>query len=302
MKKVLVTGGSGLVGKAIESLSPDFVFLSSKDCDLTDYSQTLELFKKIQPDVIIHLAACIGGLYKNMNNGIKMLEDNLLINTHVLKAAHLCGVQEIVACLSSCIFPDGECYLNETMIHNGPPHTSNEGYAYAKRMLEVQCRMYQKKFGRRYFCIIPTNIYGPHDNFNLEDAHVIPTLIHKCFLAKQNGIPFEVRGTGKPLRQFIYSIDIAKLILLLLESDTCENVILSSSSEVSILEVAEIINEHFGNVLITNPSYSDGQYRKTVDNTKLQTIVGPDFEFTDLKQGIKTTVQWFIENYDSLRK
>ena len=93
------------------------------------------------------------------------------------------------------------------MLHNGPPHTSNSGYAWAKRMLEVQSRLYREQFGRNYSCIIPTNIYGPHDNFSLEDGHVIPALIHRCYLAKQRGERFIVKGSGTPMRQFIYSLD-----------------------------------------------------------------------------------------------
>jgi GDP-L-fucose synthase len=134
------------------------------------------------------------------------------------------------------------------MIHNGPPHNSNEGYAYAKRLLEIQCKSYNQQFGSKYICIIPTNIYGPHDNFHLEDSHVIPGLIHRCFLAKQKNEPFVVRGTGKPLRQFIYSIDLAKIIMeLILEYHSTESVIISPSEEHSILNIAEMINSYFNN-------------------------------------------------------
>jgi len=191
MKTVLITGASGLVGSAIKSIeknySYNFVHLDSKSCDLTDYQKTLESFVSIKPDVVIHLAACVGGLFKNMNEKVKMFEDNILINTNVVRASYQCGVDTLIACLSTCVFPDNIGVLNELCLHNGPPHSSNEGYAYAKRMLEVQCKLYQQQFNKRYFCIIPTNIYGPNDNFNLEDSHVIPAFIHKCYLAKQNG-------------------------------------------------------------------------------------------------------------------
>ena len=310
MKSVLVTGGHGLVGNAIKNLERDyrksyyFIFLNSKMCDLTDYNETITLFHAIKPDIIIHLAACVGGLFKNMSQKVKMFEDNLLINTHVIKAAQICGVKDLIACLSTCVFPDQISYpINETMLHDGPPHTSNEGYAYSKRMLEIQCKLYSEEYTLNYNCIIPTNIYGPHDNFNLVDSHVIPALIHKCYLAKQNSIPFEIKGTGKPLRQFIYSLDLAKLIFIILENGVKGNIILSPTEEYSIFEVAKIINSHFDNEILTLPEYSDGQYRKTADNSKLNTILNKiDFEFTDLKTGIDLTVKWFIENYNTLRR
>jgi GDP-L-fucose synthase len=303
-KNVLVTGATGLVGCALKSLQCDgdynFVYINSEICDLKDYNKVCNYFNIIKPEIVIHLAACVGGLFKNMNEKVKMFEDNILINTHVIKAAYECGTQELIACLSTCVFPDERDCLDETMLHDGPPHHSNEGYAYAKRMMDIHCKLYRENFGKRYFCIIPTNIYGPNDNFNLEDAHVIPALIHKCYIAKQQSIPFEVRGTGRPLRQFIYSIDLAKIILQLLESSINENVIISGSDEYSIEQVSIIINKSFGNKLVFNNRYADGQYRKTSDNRKL--IKHINFQFTDLNTGIEQTVEWFISNYNTLRK
>ena len=193
------------------------------------------------------------------------------------------------------------------MLNNGPPHHSNEGYAYSKRMMELHCKLYNETYGTNYICIIPTNIYGPHDNFSLEDGHVIPSLIHKCYLAKKEGIPFEVKGSGRPLRQFIYSMDLAKLIMLILENNELigtgvGNIILSPVEEYSIREVAELINSHFGNEIVFNQSYSDGQYRKTADNSKLKKLLKKvNFEFTDLKDGISQSVNFFITNRDNLR-
>ena len=309
MKTILITGASGLVGSAMRSIAKDynyiFVHFDSKSCDLTDYIQTLDAFKLIKPDIVVHLAACVGGLFKNMNEKVRMFEDNVLINTNVVKAAYHSGVETLIACLSTCVFPDNIGILNETCLHKGPPHDSNEGYAYAKRMLEVQCRLYRQQFNKRYFCIIPTNIYGPNDNFNLEDSHVIPAFIHKCYLAKQNSTPFEVRGTGKPLRQFIFSTDLAVLIMKLLNSDFCDNIILADSKEYSILDVARIINHHFGNEFVVNKNYSDGQYRKTADTTVLTDLIDSrfsDFKFTDFEEGIRITVAWFKKNYNNITR
>lgn len=298
---VLVTGSSGLVGSALipvmEQKGYTCIALTSNTCNLTDYAQVLSFFTRSKPDIVVHLAARVGGLFKNMSDKVRMFEDNILINTHVVKASHECGVRTLVACLSTCVFPDGAVPLTESMLHEGPPHPSNEGYAYAKRMMEVQCRLYSENYpDRRYVCVIPTNVYGPHDNFHLEDSHVVPGLVHRCHLAKQNGVPFEVRGSGNPLRQFIFNGDLAKLIVHVLESGTRKSTVLCDSNEYSIREVAEMINSHFGNKLVFNEQYSDGQYRKTADNSNMKRLV-PDFEFTDLRDGIKQTVHWFLNNY-----
>lgn len=307
MKTVLVTGGSGLVGQAIKQITYDlnsykFIFLSSKDVDLTDSNATRAIFIQYKPNYVIHLAAYVGGLFKNMRYKVDMLETNLLINYNVIHYAHEFGVEKLVACLSTCIFPDKVIYpIREELLHNGPPHFSNDAYAYAKRMLEVQCRAYREQYGDRFFCVIPTNIYGLYDNFHLEDSHVIPGLIHKCFLAKRDNLPFVVSGTGKPLRQFIYSIDLAKLILWAMENFTGDNIILGvpESHEISIGEVAQLIAKEFNyeDHIEFDKSKSDGQYKKTVGVNRLMRLIG-SFDFTPISDGIHKTVKWFIENYD----
>ena len=310
--KVLVTGGTGLVGSALKSISGDyenytFFFLSSKDCDLTNYEKTLNLFQRIRPEFVIHLAANVGGLFKNMNQKVEMYEVNTLINLNVLKCAHEVGVKKCVSCLSTCIFPDKTEYpIDETMLHNGAPHSSNDCYAYAKRMLEVHSKAYKEQYGDNFVCVIPTNIYGPVDNFSLEDGHVIPALIHKCYLAKESGEDFVVRGTGSPLRQFIYSTDLAKLMMWVLEKyEEDGSIILSvgEKDEVSIKDVAMEIGRAFDyeDRIVFDTTFSDGQYKKTADNHKLMNLIG-DFEFIGIEEGIKRSVKWFVENYESCRK
>jgi len=309
-KKILVTGGNGLVGSAIQSIKDEykyeFIFANSQMCDLRNLNDTKYLFKVYKPDYVIHLAANVGGLYKNINQKTEMFEDNLLINLNVIKCCHLFKVKKCIAVLSTCVFPDKIEYpINETSLHNGPPHFSNEGYAYAKRMLEIQCKLYNEQYGDNFICVIPTNIYGPNDNFSLEDGHVIPSLINKCYLAKQKNEPFVIKGSGKPLRQFIYSEDLAKLIMIILEKYTeKESIILSVSEkdEVSIKQVAEIIAETNNvSTLSFDVTSSDGQYKKTADNTRLISFIKEEniiFNFTSIKEGIKQTVKWFNENYD----
>ena len=209
---VLVTGGTGLVGKAIESVvesnkeefeSYSFVFISSKDADLSDLSQTRSLFERVRPRYVIHLAALVGGLFKNLRNNLDFLRVNLAINDNVLKMSHEFEVKKCISCLSTCIFPDKTSYpIDESMIHLGPPHDSNFGYSYAKRMIDILNKGYDNYYKYHkdpnrstdtiFTSIIPTNVFGPNDNFNLEDGHVVPGLIHKAYTAvtdaKQKGL------------------------------------------------------------------------------------------------------------------
>jgi GDP-L-fucose synthase len=305
MQSILVTGGTGLVGNAIRNISHrypnyEFIYISSKDYDLTQMGETIKMFQKYNPKYVLHLAACVGGLYKNMNNKVEMFEKNVSMNYNVVKCAHDFKVKKLIACLSTCIFPDKTTYpINEHMLHEGPPHPSNDAYAYAKRMLEVHCKTYRENFSDNFICIIPTNIYGKYDNFDLENGHVIPSLIHKCFLAKQQNIDFVVRGSGKPLRQFIYSEDLAILILWVFEHYD-ENIILSTheNDEISIEDAARMIARayNYEERIVFDANYSDGQYKKTVCTQKLKDHFS-SFCFTPIEEGIQNTVKWFIENH-----
>ncbi|KAI8068071.1 hypothetical protein BC940DRAFT_340482 [Gongronella butleri] len=317
---ILVTGGSGLVGKAIEwviendkserfgkQAGEQWVFLTSKDGDLRKFEDTKAIFDKYKPTHVIHLAALVGGLFKNMKYKLDFLRENSLINDNVLECSKQAGVKKVVSCLSTCIFPDKTSYpIDETMVHNGPPHESNFGYAYAKRMIDVQNHAYHEQYGCHFTSVIPTNVFGPHDNYNLEDSHVLPGLTHKCYLAKKNNTPFVVGGTGKPLRQFIYSRDLAKLFIWTLrEYQEIDPIILSvgEKDEVSIKDVADAIVKAlaFEGEYSFDTSRADGQFKKTASNDKLMKYI-PDFEFTPFDQAVKESVDWFVENYDTLRK
>ena len=309
---ILITGSNGLVGQAFRNYLQELKLQSlyycptSGEVDLTDYQQTYRYFKQIKPEIVVHLAANVGGLFKNMNFKAEMFDKNLLMNFNVLKASHEVGVKKVISCLSTCIFPDKTTYpINEKMLHDGPPHFSNDAYAYAKRMLDVQSRAYYEQYGDKFISIIPTNIYGEHDNYHLENAHVIPALIHKCYLAKQENKIFQVMGTGKPLRQFIYAKDLAKLIYWVLKNyDEIEPLILSvpEKDEVSIGTVATRIAQEFGmENQMEFVGGEDGQYQKTADNSKLMGLIG-EFEFTPIEEGIKNSVRWFEENYENCRK
>lgn len=301
--KILVTGGSGLVGYSLKKIKPEYIYLSSKDCDLTNYKNTYDLFKKHKPTHVIHLAAYVGGLYKNMKQKVDMLEKNTIMNINVLKICHELNIDNVISCLSTCIFPDKTNYpINESMLHNGPPHHSNDAYAYSKRLLDTLSKSYREQYNRNYICIIPCNIYGENDNYSLEDGHVIPSLIHKAYLSKKNNLPFIIKGTGKPLRQFIYSQDLSKLIIWCLENyKDKESIILADNKEYSIKYIGEIIAENFNikNIKFDN-NFSDGQYKKTADNSKLLKLY--NFHFTDINIGLKNSCEWFNENYEYCRK
>jgi GDP-L-fucose synthase len=304
--KILVTGADGMIGSAIRKLNPaDTVYVTRQDGDLTDFSHTKEIFNRIKPSHVIHLAAQVGGIGANATHPGEFFRNNLLMNVNVLESARLSEVKKLLSFMSTCIFPDKTEYpLNEKSLHDGPPHPSNFGYAYAKRMLDIQSRAYRKEYGCNYITALPANIYGPDDNYNLENAHVVAAQIHKCYLAKTGNTELVVWGSGSPLREFIYSEDIAKLALWAIENYSEDDpIIFSSGIENSIKELVETIAKkmEFSGELIFDSSKPDGQLRKPSDTTKLYKYL-PDFKFTALEEGIESAVKWFVGKYPEVRK
>jgi len=311
---ILVTGGSGLVGQGIKDYvetntnpNEEWVFLSSKHGDLRDRKDTEAIFEKFKPTHVIHLAAKVGGLFANMAQKVEFYRENIIINDNVMECCRIYKVEKLVSMLSTCIFPNKTTFpINETMLHDGPPHPSNEGYAYAKRMIDTMNRAYAEEYGCNFTSIIPTNIYGPHDNFSIQNGHVIPGLIHKCYLAKKNNTPFTIWGSGTPLRQFIYSLDLAELtVWVMRDYHSPEPITLSvdESAEVSIKELALTVAKamKFEGEVIFDSSKADGQFKKTADNTKLRSF-RPDYKFVTIDEGVQKAVDWFIENYEVCRK
>jgi len=313
-KVILVTGGTGLVGKGIQTIiekdkreNEEWVFLSSKDANLLSEEETDAVFEKYKPTHVIHLAALVGGLFANMSSNSDFFRSNMKMNDNILEASKKIDVKKLVSCLSTCIFPDKTTYpIDETMVHDGPPHPSNFGYSYAKRMIDVQNKAYNEQYGCMFTSVVPCNVFGPHDNFNVLKGHVIPGLINKAYEAKKNGTPFEIWGTGSPLRQFIYSLDLAKLFIWVVRDyNEIEPIILATdeADEVSIKDVAMMILEAFdfkGEVKFLTDK-ADGQFKKTASNAKLRKYL-PGFEFVPTREAIKDTVDWYIANYDSARR
>ena len=318
MKKILVTGGKGMVGNALLAYvqahpnpNHEYIFADFGDANLCDKAQTAAMFAKYQPAGVIHLAADVGGLFKNLARNVEMFENNVLMNINVMQCCKEFKVEKLVSFLSVCIFPElSTCPhlklpLDETIIHQGPPHYSNEGYAFAKRLLDVQSRLYRRQFGCNFVTVAPTNAFGPHDNFSLQNSHVIPGLIRKCHAALEENQNFVVWGSGKPLRQFIYSPDLVKLLVwVYFNYDEPEPLILAppAEQEKSIGEIAQSIARAFGyqKPIVFDTSYSDGQFRRTVTNQKLASRY-PEFRFTPLDQALQETVEWYKQNHANAR-
>jgi len=315
MTTIMVTGGSGLVGQAINTYvdtggkkeGETWVFLSSKDGDLCDRKATDAIFEKFKPTHVIHLAAKVGGLFANLAQKVEFYRENILINDNIMECCRINKVKKLVSMLSTCIFPDKTSYpIDETMLHDGPPHPSNEGYALAKRLIDTMSRAYAEQYGCNFTSIIPTNIFGPNDNFSIENGHVIPGLIHKCYIAKKDDTPFTIWGSGTPLRQFIYSLDLAELsVWVMREYHSPDPITLSvdESHEVSIKDVALSVAKamKFDGEVIFDTSKADGQFKKTACNKKLRSF-RPDYKFTTMDEGIQKAVDWFVANYESARK
>ena len=303
MGKILITGGNGLVGRSFNG--SDFIKISTKDGDLKDRNIAKEIIQKHNPTGIIHCAAKVGGIMGNTNYPGDFYHDNIMMNTNVIEEARKNGVKKLIFFSSTCVFPDKVEYpLSPEKIHLGPPHNSNYAYAYAKRMGQVQIQAYREQYGVNYFTVIPCNIYGPGDNYDLENGHVIPSLIHKMYLAKQNNTDFVVWGSGSPLREFIFSEDVAELTMMLYEKyNGVDPVILSTSEEISIKDVVLMIAEifEFKGDVIFDSTKPDGQLRKPSDNSVIKEMF-PDYKFTPMEKGLRKSIEWFIENYENVRK
>ena len=300
--KILVTGGRGLVGS--EFVGDKYFKPSSTEYDLTDKNQTYQLMLK-GFDSIIHTAARVGGVGANIKYKGEFFYDNIMINTNVIEGARLSKVKNLVAFLSTCVFPDDVEYpLTEKKVHLGPPHFSNDAYAYAKRMTDIQIRAYREQYGLNYKSVIPSNIYGPNDNYDIVNGHVLPSLIHKCYLARENKTPLTIWGSGKPLREFIFSKDVAKLTeWVLFNYNENEPIILSTSEEISIKDVVGIIVDlmNFKGEVKFDSDKPDGQFRKPSDNSKIRHYL-PDFKFTPIYDGLKETIEYFENHYNVVRK
>lgn len=306
---IIVTGGSGLVGNALKKILPTAHYPTRNDVNLLNQKETMQWFRTFSPTQVIHLAAKVGGVQANMNQPASFAVENMTINTNLLEACYQAGTKKVVSMLSSCVYPDSPYVvypLTENQLHLGPPHFTNYGYAYAKRMLEVQSRAYRQQYGCVFTTVIPNNLFGPHDNYRTEDSHVIPAIIRKVWEAKQANAPFiEVWGDGSPLREFTYSEDIAKILVWLLENyDGVEPLNIGSTIEVSIKDVVEKVCEYFGydGKIKWNTAKPSGQYRKPTSNQNLLNLGWNASNYTPFNDALKRSCDWFGSNHTTARK
>ena len=308
MKTVLVTGGHGLVGTAIKSLQEaypqyKFIFSGHKEHDLIKEEDVKRLFEETKPNYVIHAAARVGGIGRNLSTPAQQYYCNILMNAFVIHYAHLNGVEKLLAFSSVCAFPAGSPCLHEDILHDGEPYPAHYSYAYSKRMVDVQIKAYKQQHDVNYCSVIPGNIFGENDNFNLEDGHVVPSLVHKCFKAKKEGTTLQVWGDGTPYREFLYAKDVARACVELLELDgeLPQRVIVSGERETQIKDLVKLVCDAFDyhNVewLTDKPN---GQLRRPT-NKEIFAKTLPDFEYTSLDEAMRNTVEWFTGNYPNVR-
>ena len=295
--KVLITGGSGFVGKNLKEIKPDWIYVGSEDYDLLDLEETINLLEEHKPDAIIHLAARVGGIKANVGHPAKFLYENVMINANVVRAAEEVGVKRFLGSLSTCAFPDNlrNYPYKEYNIHDGAPAETNLSYGYSKRLLMIHCNAIRKQYGYDYSTFSPSNLYGPHDNFEPETSHFVGAMIRRVAEAKP-GDTLEFYGTGVPLRQELFVEDLVKIIPILLEKHHTESpIIVAPNENLTIKKMVEVMLEISDkNLKIKWNGKLDGQYRKDGSNWKLFNLIG-DFDFTPFEVGLKKTYDWYIK-------
>ena len=300
---ILVAGGTGLVGSAIvrelERANKKVIGISSKDVDLLDRVKTFSYIKDLKPSLIIDAAAKVGGVGSNNAYPVEFLSQNLQIQSNLMDAAHEAKVEKLVFLGSSCIYPRNCAQpIKEDYLLTGELEQTNSAYAVAKIAGIELIKSYRKEYGHAWISIMPTNLYGPNDNFDLENSHVLPALIRKFVEAKKNNSPEVVLwGSGTPLREFLHVDDLAKAVLICIEKyDDSQQINIGSGDEISIKDLAQKIANltGFNGNVVWDANRPDGTPRKVLDSTKINKL-GWKRAIT-LDQGIASTVKWYQEN------
>jgi GDP-L-fucose synthase len=300
---ILVAGGTGLVGSAIvrelKRVNRDVVGISSKDVNLLDRDKTFAYIKKLNPTAIIDAAAKVGGIGGNNAFPVEFLSQNLQIQSNLMDASHAAKTEKFVFLGSSCIYPRN-CPqpIKEDYLLTGELEQTNSAYAIAKIAGIELVKSYRKEYGYKWISVMPTNLYGPNDNFDLETSHVLPALIRKFIEAKQNNkSKVTVWGSGTPLREFLHTDDLAKAVLLCMEKyDDAQQINVGSGAEISILDLANKIAEKvgFSGSIVMDANKPDGTARKVLDIAKVSNLGWKPT--ISLDQGIASTVEWYLEN------
>lgn len=311
--KILVTGSTGCLGMSLQNViansydvnKNEWVYSNSSICNLENLNDTINYFKTVSPDFIIHLAGYIPSFYDNINYPTLGFTKNIRINENVLEASYKANIKNGIFCSSVSIFPDvpADTTITEELSQLGNPNKNVLGYGYAKRMLEIQCINYNKQYGAKYICIIPGNIYGKYDKSN--SGKLISNIIYGIKKSIDNNEIYTINGTGLPLRQFIYADDLSKIIISIINAfDLVENnksIICINNEEISIFDIvkkiAHIMN-HIDNFKfdLTKP---DGCIKRTMSNNYLKNILGKinnSFEFTSLDEGLVEIINALFTN------
>jgi GDP-L-fucose synthase len=302
-KKIYVAGHSGLLGssicRALEDEDVEVLTISHSELDLTRQSDVEEWMKINRPDVVIIAAAKVGGIRANDEAPAEFIYQNITIEANLIHSAYFVGVQKLIMLGSSCCYPKMASQpINESSLMSGKPEPTNQWYTVAKIAGIKLCEAYRKQYAKDFISILPANLYGPNDNFNLESGHVIPSIINRLHSAKiSNQMQEIVWGSGDPLREFMYVDDAAHAIIFLLINYSSNNVInVGTGDEISIFElsntIAEIVN--FDGELVFDSSKPDGAPRKVLDVSKLHDMGW--MHKTSLKDGLDKTYNWYIKN------
>lgn len=303
--KIYVAGHRGLVGSAIvRNLEAkgytNIIYRTHEELDLTNQADVQAFFKEEQPEYVILAAAKVGGIHANNTYPADFIYDNLMIQNNVIKAAHDYKVKKLLFLGSTCIYPKmAPQPIREEYLLTGALEETNEAYAVAKIAGLEMCKFFKRQYGDNFISCMPTNLYGPNDNFDLKSSHVLPALIRKFHEAKVNGSDtVEVWGTGTPLREFIYVDDMADACVFLMENyDGEQHVNIGTGEEVSIRELAETVKEvvGFDGELVFNTDMPDGTPRKLTTVDKLHGLGWK--HKVSLNAGIKMAYEWFLDNY-----
>ena len=300
---ILVAGATGLAGSAIirelTRIGKSVVGISSKDVNLLDRNATFNYLDTIKPNIVIDAAAKVGGISANNNYPVEFLSENIRIQTNLMDAAHSVKVEKFVFLASSCVYPKN-CPqpIKEEYVLTGALESTNSAYAIAKLAGIELIKAYRKEFGHKWISVMPTNLYGPNDNFDLESSHVFPALIRKFIEAKKsNANSVKLWGTGKPRREFLHVDDLAKAIIVCLDNyDADQQINIGTGIDLTIAELAEKIakNTGFTGSIDWDVAREDGTPQKVLDIQKI-TNLGWKPSIT-LEQGIKSTIEWYLEN------
>jgi GDP-L-fucose synthase len=305
---IVVLGSRGLVGSAVcrhlTKKNLNFVAATRRDVDVTNAISIDSFFREVKPSVVIAAAAKVGGLMANFEYPVEFLSENVLSQTYLMDASHKHDVEKFVFLGSSCIYPkEAPQPISEDSLLTGPLEITNEAYAIAKITGVKLVQGYRREYGRKWISVMPTNLYGVNDNFDLRTSHALPALMRKFHDAKINGLDsVELWGTGKPRREFMFSDDFASALMHVVENyDDDKPINVGTGTDVSILELSEFMKKIVGfeGSIRWNNDIPDGTFRKLLDISKLKSL-GWKPE-NDLASGLLQTYEWFKENYENAR-